>query len=175
MYEQRAAAALDTVTVGYGGKKETRLEVRFGIVVLTREASSGPVHVAYVPEVPRLLVWGREPDEVRRRARKAIEREIADWYASLVIASEERGEVWLEPLEVDVAESFGGDDEGEESIRPAIDDLTDRAAAGTLERLDRRAPLVERALAALATADAAASVMLVGPGDFGKTTLVAEI
>ena len=105
MYEERPAAALDTVTVEYGPKKGPQLEVTFGIVVLTRESASGPVHMAYVPEVPRLLVWGREPDEVHRRARKAIERDIADWYASTVIASEERGEVSLEPLEVEIAES----------------------------------------------------------------------
>jgi len=60
------------------------------------------------------------------------------------------------------------------AIEQAGEDLTARAAAGSIGRLDRRDPLVERVLAAL-SADGRCSVMLVGPGDVGKSALTNEV
>jgi ATP-dependent Clp protease ATP-binding subunit ClpC len=175
MFAEETTAVLDSVRVGYGDAKEgARFEVALGLVVITRQTTDGPLHLAYAPEAPDVLVVVRDLGELHERARAVLAKAIADWGASEVLASEERGEVSLEALEVPFG-TGGGGDEDSPSIQRAADDLTARAADGRLGRLDRRDPLVERALAALAAADGSASVMLVGPADVGKTALVGEI
>jgi ATP-dependent Clp protease ATP-binding subunit ClpC len=174
-FAEESTAALDSVRVVHGDEQTgVRIEVTFGVVVLTRPTSSGPVHLAYVPEAPGVRVAVRDLGELRAKLRRAIEEDISDWSTGAVLASQQVGEVSLEPIEVPFDEVGRGYDD-EASIEQHADDLTGRAAAGSLNRLDRRDPLVERALAALAADRGRASVMLVGPADVGKSALIGEI
>jgi ATP-dependent Clp protease ATP-binding subunit ClpC len=174
-----ATATLDTVRVKYrqtrGDAKKKgreRIGLTMGLVVVERVTTSGPLRLVCAPEVPGFEFIVREPGPLPEAIAGALLSELKGWDPSEVLACDEAGEVRLEELELEFPRTAAT---GVTSpVHAAADDLTSRAAAGRLGRLDRRDPLVERVLAALA-ADGRASVMLVGASDVGKSTLTNEI
>jgi ATP-dependent Clp protease ATP-binding subunit ClpC len=166
----RSAATLDAVEVQVG-EGPGAVTVLVGLVVIERATRSGARFVVYAPEVPDAIAVVASRDAVREAARKELVDDLGDWSPHPLLAADEAGEVRLEALELPLDTEPAGE---ESFVEWAGDDLTARAAAGTLGRLDRRDPLVERVLAAL-SAEGRASVMLVGPSDVGKSALTNEI
>lgn len=156
--------------------REGKLPLRLSVVVVQRQRSTGDVYSVSAPGVPRWSVAASERSAVLALAASALEEILADWPAEPAMALDASGRVGLQPLSL----PFEPEVEAEDSApaNPAgmlgADDLTALAAAGRLGRLDRRDPLVDRVLAALAS-DGRASVLLVGPGDVGKSALTHEV
>ena len=168
---EATTAELDAVEVEVG---KAKLTVRFGLVVIRREGDDSAPYLVYAPEVPRFVVAATKRDEIAATAGKELRKFVSDWRIDIVAACHERGAVELEPLEVPFPATDGGGAQGVPLIESLADNLTVRAAEGRGARLDRREPIVERVLAALA-AEGRSSVLLVGPGDVGKTALVGEL
>ncbi|MDP1849483.1 MAG: AAA family ATPase [Solirubrobacteraceae bacterium] len=163
-------ATLDAVEVKVG-KDRGGVALTIGLVVVERATASGARFLVYAPEVPQLVLAVAAREAAREAARAKLPELLAHWPPDTLLAADEAGEVRLEALELPLDQESGG---GGSFIERTGDDLTARAAAGTIGRLDRRDPLVERVLAAL-SADGRASVMLVGPSDVGKSAMTNEI
>jgi len=114
-----------------------------------------------------MLIAVTTRDAAREAAGRELTSTLKNWSADVLLASGESGDVRLEELRLPLDEASVYPPS---PIEQAGEDLTARAAAGTIGRLDRRDPLVERVLAAL-SADGRCSVMLVRPGDVGKSAL----
>ena len=166
----RSAATLDTVAVTVGeGPGAVTLTV--GLVVVERTTLSGTRFLVYAPEVPHAIATVEARDAVYEAARSELAGSLGHWAPDVRVTADEAGEVRLEAVELPLDARRAG---GGSFVEQTGDDLTARAAAGTIGRLDRRDPLVERVLAAL-SAEGRASVMLVGPSDVGKSALTNEI
>jgi ATP-dependent Clp protease ATP-binding subunit ClpA len=151
-----------------------RVAVTVGLVLYRRAARGDDVHLAYAPGVPNWVAVGHGRAEVLDAAKRSLEQYLGQWPVHAVLALDDVGAVSVEPVTIPFPIEVG-QDEGERSgERLDCDDLTELAGLGRLGRLDRRDPLVERVLAVLA-ADGRGSVLLVGPSDVGKSTLVHEL
>jgi hypothetical protein len=169
----QGAGELELVRVRVGeNKADEPIEISVGLAVYNREMTTGSVWVAYAPGVPRWSAIGSTQEQTLTVAAESLEKQVQHWSPASVLALDSAGEVNLEWL------SLEPEPESESERAPRLpiagDDMVELSRQGLLGRLDRRDPLVERALAALA-AEGRASVLLVGPADVGKTALVHEI
>jgi len=168
-------AELDRVELALKREKGT-LRITIGLVVTMRETSGGLLYIVRAPEIPEFAVSVTLRDGVKTAAREGL-KYLRNWSLEALLASDDVGTVRLETLTLsfppaDEPELARGDDPF--SLEEFGDELTGRAAEGRLGQLDRRDALVERVLAALASSGRS-SVMLVGPGDVGKTALLHEV
>jgi len=171
-----AEAALETRSLTVAPERSAeKLTLTVSVVVIARKRSGGMMHSVWAPGVPGWSVAAHGRAEALRLAARALEDIFGGWPAAPVIALDLTGPVELHPLELPFEpQSDASASRVDPAAELAADDLTAMAAAGRLGRLDRRDPLVERVLAVLA-GDGRASVLLVGPGDVGKSALTHEV
>ena len=150
-----------------------RVAVTVGLLLYRRTDRSGDVYVAYAPDISNWSAVARERADVLTGAKRSLEERLGKWPVHSVLALDNVGSVAVEPITVPFPIEVGGGTDGSDDDLTR-DDLTELAGLGRLGRLDRRDPLVERVLAVLA-ADGRGSVLLVGPSDVGKSTLVHEV
>jgi ATP-dependent Clp protease ATP-binding subunit ClpA len=156
---------------------EARIEaavITVGFVLFRRHTASGEAYVAYAPGVPQWSVAGGTREQTLKAAADALQEQLKTWPPGSAVALDQVGEVSLEQMPVSSESEQSPESARSRPARFAGDDMVELAARGRLGRLDRRDPLVERVLAALA-ADGRASVLLVGPSDVGKTALLHEV
>lgn len=168
---EESAGDLDSVEVKVSsGAGSEAVRMTLGVVVLERQTTVGRLYVVYAPGLYRWSVAADTREQALKTAPASLQEQFTRWSTGDVLALDQVGESSLERLSL---ASAPGPAEPPE-IKIAGDDLLELARQGRLGRLDRRDPLVERVLAALA-ADGRASVLLVGQSDVGKTALVHEI
>jgi ATP-dependent Clp protease ATP-binding subunit ClpA len=152
------------------GDADGAVVITVGLVVVERPATTGRVYVAYAPGVSEWSVAAETREQVLKAAAASLTEQFENWSSGAAVALDQIGEVSLERL----ALTSDPEEAQPPPNRIAGDDMVELARQGRLGRLDRRAPLVERVLAALA-ADGRASVLIVGSSDVGKTALVHEV
>jgi ATP-dependent Clp protease ATP-binding subunit ClpC len=174
------APALETVQVDVpvGAKKNTdTVRITVGIAVLARRTSGGEVIVVRAPAVAGFELAMTSRAEAPAAAARELGKYLRQWPLDSVLAADEIGDVILEALELPfppVSKPLEEGDDEEAILEQCGDNLSAAALEQRLSRLDRRDELVERVLAALASAERS-SVMLVGPRDVGKTALIHEV
>jgi ATP-dependent Clp protease ATP-binding subunit ClpA len=172
-----ADAELETLALTLSREHgDQKLPLTLSVVLVRRQRSAGEIYSVSAPGVPRWSVAASDRADALALAARALEETLANWAAEPLMALDARGVLELQPFSLPFeAEPETGDSApADPAAQLGADDLTALAAAGQLGRLDRRDPLVERVLAALA-ADGRASVLLVGPGDVGKSALTHEV
>jgi ATP-dependent Clp protease ATP-binding subunit ClpC len=158
-------------------RTEDRLTLPVGVVVLSFDpGDSGTAYVAFASVTPSFRAEGRDRAEVLARLTAKLGKRLAKWVL-------ERGVIHGEPegatLEwVDLAVPLDGEPAaagtpGAHFLGEVGRQLT-AGPASDHPCVDRRDPLVDRVLGALALPDRS-SVMLVGPRDVGKTAIVNEV
>jgi ATP-dependent Clp protease ATP-binding subunit ClpA len=175
---QEAELVAVTVEVAVGGKDGAPVAVPVDVVVEPREIGGETVFFARVPVMPRLSVLATSRERALARTRKRAAAVLKGWRPLSLLAAQNPADSRLETIELDLdAPAVQG--ALEESDVPNVlaelgDDLTARAEAGMLGRIDRRDDLVDRVLETLA-GPGRSSVLLVGGREVGKTTLLHEI
>jgi ATP-dependent Clp protease ATP-binding subunit ClpC len=160
------------------GQKGKRARMTVEAMVLRRSSSGGDYFFVRVPGMRHFEVVVDTWDAVLPRTTKELTETFNDEYSvEVALAYDAVGEARFETVEVVLrpASETGDSDDIEGSLLEELgDNLTSRAQEDLLAPFDRRDELVDRALAVLA-AEGRSSILLVGPRDVGKTTLVYEV
>jgi ATP-dependent Clp protease ATP-binding subunit ClpA len=145
------------------------------VVELTHQAAAGELHLVYAPAVSGFSPLVLQRADPASKAAPKLVKLLSRQPIPALLAADEAGSGWLEWIDVDApAASAAPAAGGADPLEEFGERMTGRTAAGQARRLDLREGLVERVLAVLATPERS-SVMLVGPRDVGKTTLVHEV
>jgi ATP-dependent Clp protease ATP-binding subunit ClpA len=149
--------------------------VTVALVDLTHQAAAGELHLVYAPALAGFSPLVLQLADPVPKAMPKLVRLLSKHPTTVVLAADDSGVGWLEWVEVDVPVAVAGQAAGTTNPLAEFGErLTGRTTGGLVKRLDLREGLVERVLAVLATPERS-SVMLVGPRDVGKTTLVHEV
>jgi ATP-dependent Clp protease ATP-binding subunit ClpA/protein subunit release factor B len=154
------------------------------LVITLEESRQGPRFVVTAPTIDGFQIVVRDASQIDARARRAVQRHVRGWPVALLLEADQDGVDSLEVLAIHLPGSDETDTTAEEELENTHDQdnvlglcgvrLTSESALPRLSCAERREPLVQRLMTALA-ADRLSSVLLVGRNDVGKTALVHEV